>query len=144
MEIKYIHTSWKYFGDLQGTAGTRFALASDSHAIERADAFNSRATNWWNNTLLPYLSSQPQRDSPYEILMMSHGGFIGTLVRSLIKEKQLSKPEGVFIGQCFNVSVTKIEMEDNQKGEVVQYGGLSHLLGVKQTVIESNADENIQ
>jgi broad specificity phosphatase PhoE len=127
-------------GDLQGKAVTPTTLASQNSSIEKTEQFANRAVKWWNTLILQYLSALPARDTPYQILVVSHGGWIGTLVRTLINSRKLMKADDITIGKCLNVSVTKIEMEDNRNGTVTKYGDVSHLVG---KFVETNADELI-
>lgn len=125
-------------GDLQGKAMSSTTMPSKNSSIEKTEQFTSRAVQWWNTLFLPYLSALPARDTPYQILAVSHGGWIRTLVRTLINSRKLMKADDIAIGKCLNVSVTKIEMEDNWNGTVTKYGDISHLVG---KFVETNADE---
>lgn len=125
-------------GNLQGQAISPNAITSGNLSIETTELFAGRAVKWWNNSVLQYLSALPARDAPYEILVVSHGGWIGTLVRTLVNSRKLSVAEGIAIGKCLNVSVTRIEMEDNRNGTVTKYGDISHLVG---NWVETNVDE---
>jgi broad specificity phosphatase PhoE len=128
-------------GDLQGKAFSPAALASNDLSMEKTELFAGRAVRWWNKFILQYLSTVPVRDTPYEVLVVSHGGWIGTLVRTLVNSRKLKAAEGIVItGTCLNVSVTRIEMEDNRNGAVTKYGDISHLVG---NFVETNADEII-
>lgn len=122
-------------GDLQGKPISKFP---DTSTMEKTEEFYGRAVEWWNLSIIHYLASQPARDRPYDILVVSHGGLIGILLRTLINSKKLRRAEGVSIGKCFNVSVTIIEMDDDEKGTVIKYGDISHLI---RKVVETNADE---
>lgn len=93
--------------------------------------------NWWDTSILRYLSRQQARNTPYHILVVSHGGLIGTLISALLEQNRLRIAEGVFVRKCFNVSITRVEMDDNVTGTVVKYGDISHLVG---KVIETNVD----
>jgi broad specificity phosphatase PhoE len=124
-------------GNLQGQAFSPTATASRNNSIETTELFAGRAIRWWNR-ILQYLSTLPVRDTPYEILVVSHGGWIGTLVRTLVNSRKLRTAEGVAIGKCPNVSVTRIEMDDDRNGTVTKYGDISHLVG---KWVETNADE---
>ena len=105
--------------------------------MEGKESFIARSVNWWDTSLLRYLSSQQARNKPYHILVVSHGGLIGTLIRTLVKQKRLRMAQGVLVGKCFNVSITRVEMDDSVTGTVVKYGDISHLIG---KVIETNVD----
>jgi broad specificity phosphatase PhoE len=117
------------------------ALAQNNLSIETSESFVGRALEWWNNSVLQYLSTAPARDTPYQILVVSHGGWIGTLVRTLVNSRKLRTAEGIALGKCFNVSVTRIEMTDDRDGRVTKYGDISHLVSKRVETI--NADEVI-
>jgi len=137
-------------GDLQGkplSAAARLSenpttmpSVSENSSIEKTELFAGRTIKWWNTSILQYLSNLPARDTPYEVLIVSHGGWIATLVRTLVNSRKLKIAEGIAIGECPNVSVTRIEMEDNRNGTVTKYGDISHLVG---KVVQTNADELI-
>lgn len=124
-------------GNLQGQAISSTATASENRLIESTALFAARAVRWWNK-FIQYLSTLPVRNTPYEILVVSHGGWIGALVRTLVNSRKLKTAEGVAIGKCLNVSVTRIEIDDNRNGIVTKYGDISHLVG---KCVETNADE---
>jgi broad specificity phosphatase PhoE len=127
----------RYMGDLQGKKNSRF---SDHSSIEKTELFYSRAVSWWNTSILQYLGDLPTRKDPYNVLIVSHGGWIGTLVRTLINSRKLKTKEGVFVGNCFNTSVATIEIETNGTATVVKYGDISHLI---RKVVEVNSDEQV-
>ena len=116
---------------------TRSSLISEDPSVEPKEDFIARSVNWWNTSLLRYLSCQQTRNKPYHILVVSHGGLIGTLIPTLVKENRLRMAPGVFVGKCFNVSITRVEMDDNVTGTVVKYGDISHLVG---KIVETNVD----
>jgi broad specificity phosphatase PhoE len=129
-------------GDLQGKAVSPIALPSENRSIEKTELFASRAVKWWNISVVQYLSNLPTRDTPYQLLVVSHGGWIGMLVRTLVNSRKLRTAKGIAVGRCLNVSVTRIEIdsEDNRNGTVTKYGDVSHLVG---NFVETNADELI-
>jgi len=127
----------RHMGNLQGQAISSTATASENRLIEPTALFAARAVRWWNK-FIQYLSTLPVRNTPYEILVVSHGGWIGALVRTLVNSRKLKTAEGVAIGKCLNVSVTRIEIDDNRNGIVTKYGDISHLVG---KCVETNADE---
>lgn len=77
------------------------------------------------------------REDPWNILVASHGGFIGTLVMNLLGRGRLRCADGVVIGRCWNGSISEIELGEDEKGTVVRYADLSHL---QEDVVEGNAD----
>ena len=135
-------------GDLQGkplSPAARLSenpttMLSENSSIEKTELFAGRTIKWWNTSILQYLWNLPARDTPYEVLIVSHAGWIETLVRTLVNSRKLKIAEGISIGECPNVSVTRIEMEDNRNGTVTKYGDISHWVG---KVVQTNADELI-
>ena len=135
-------------GDLQGKpllpaatlSENPTTMQSENSSIEKTELFAGRTIKWWNTSILQYLSNLPARDTPYEVLIVSHGGWIATLVRTLVNSRKLKIAEGIATGKCLNVSVTRIEMQDNRNGTVTKYGDISHLVG---KVVQTNADELI-
>jgi len=105
--------------------------------METKAHFACRAVTWWNRTILQPQSSLPAGRAPRHILVTTHGGFIGILLRTLIGSRKATCAEGVVIGKALNSSVTIIKIE-NGKGTVLQYGDVSHLV---DKACEEGADE---
>lgn len=131
----------RHMGDLQGKAVSRVSLLSDNPSIEKMELFVGRAVEWWNTFILQYLSILPARDTPYQVLVVGHGGWIGKLVRTLVNFRRLRTAEGIVIGKCRNVSVTRIEIKGDGNCIMTKYGDISHLVGDK--LVETNADEQL-
>lgn len=127
-------------GELQGKLLLPSARLVTDNTIETGTAFTTRATSWWNQRALHRTASFPPRDTPYHILVVTHGGFIRTLVKNLIQSRKARCDEGVVIWKCFNSSVTIIEVGNDRKGIIMKYADISHL-GAMADVVESNADE---
>lgn len=104
---------------------------------ETTEALVRRSHNWWTSTILSYLSTVPDRSTPYNILVVSHGGLICTLVPALVASRKITQPNKVKVGQCGNVSISIIEMKDRRKGVLKQFGDMSHVI---EQVVSSNAD----
>lgn len=111
-------------------------MANDT--VEHGEIVKARTIAWWNKSILQRTASLPPKGTPYRILVVSHGGFIGTLVHGLINSRKAECAEGVVLGPCYNTSVSVIETKD-RKGTVVMYGNISHL--GEEHVMETNADE---
>jgi broad specificity phosphatase PhoE len=131
-------------GELQGK--TASFHSSVSGTSERVHDFSSRAMKWWNETIERSIQSLVDRRevAPYElgpatenILVVSHGGFIGVLVRNLVSSRKVTCATGVNIGRCWNTSVAVIEMT-GRRGVVTKYGDVSHLV---ERAVEVNVDE---
>ncbi|TFK42375.1 phosphoglycerate mutase-like protein [Crucibulum laeve] len=130
----------RYMGSLQGSSmapGARMVSAVDE-TVENGSEFVKRGVRWWNRRIVDYARSLPPRETPYNILVVSHGGFIGTLTRNLIESRKVKCAKDVVIWKCFNTSISIIELGENGKGTLLQYGGIAHL---EDKAVESNADE---
>lgn len=142
----------KYFGLLQGrkrfkSDAERKAWKDDS--AETISAFEARTFSWWEKTLLRDISQLSARDTAYDILVVTHGGFISTLVRSLMQTKKLksaAKREleaSSIVWNCPNTSVTIIDVEQQEVGisaaELVQYAGIEHLK-LESNLVQNNVD----
>ncbi len=72
--------------------------------------------------------------------MVSHGGFISTLVKTLLaRGKMTGSEDHKGLWKCWNCSVTTIDIEKDGTARLVRYGDISHLDG-KFKVIDSNVD----
>jgi broad specificity phosphatase PhoE len=132
----------QYLGGLQGkrlSSSAQLSARLDS-SIESRDSFFARTLAWWNETILKFTASLAPRSTPYNVLVTSHGGFINTLVKGLVRSGKARCKEGVVIWQCPNSSITVIEVAlNNNIGVVVKYGDVAHLL--EEKAVETNADE---
>jgi probable phosphoglycerate mutase len=112
-------------GELQGQVyGTR--LAGGVPSMEARAALARRALAWWRMNVAEYTASLVLREEPYNILAVSHGGFLGILMESLVKAGDAGPADGVALGWLPNASVSLIEW-DGQKGTIVRYGDDGHL-----------------
>ncbi|KAF9446338.1 phosphoglycerate mutase-like protein [Macrolepiota fuliginosa MF-IS2] len=127
----------RFMGELQGQVSGKTRLSGQDSEVETGPAFAKRAMAWWRKEVVEYTASLPPRTNPYNILVVSHGGFIGTLMRSLIQSGGLRPEKGVVVGHCPNASVSLIEWS-GRKGKLVQYGDASHL---STGPLGHNADE---
>lgn len=127
----------RFMGELQGQVFGQTRLSGQDSEMETGPAFAERAMTWWRKEVVEHTASLPPRTNPYNILVVSHGGFIGTLMRCLIQKGKLRPEKGVVMGHCPNASVSLIEW-NGQKGRVVQYGDASHL---STGPLDHNADE---
>lgn len=111
--------------------------------LETSTAFGARAIAWWADMLqslpLPRLGEGQESAEPYSVLVTTHGGFINTLVKKLVRTGTIRCGEGVVIWKCYNCSISIVEVEQDRKGTLVQYGDVSHLQ--KGDAVENNADE---
>lgn len=128
----------RHMGDLQGRVWGNFQglLSGDGEGKEirhpeSPEAVERRAVEWWNATVVGA--------SAKHILIVSHGGWIGWLIRGLLR-KAIRAEREVTVGLCFNTGVTVVEIpRGGGKGKLLQYGDVTHLRGAD--VVEDNADE---
>ena len=91
--------------------------------------------------------SQSSDAQPTTVLLVSHGGFIGTLIKTLTNNGRASMAPGVTTDKrALNASITTVEVEraadGRLRGLVTRYADTAHLdraEGVE--VLQSNADE---
>ncbi|KAJ7461586.1 phosphoglycerate mutase-like protein [Mycena latifolia] len=137
----------RFFGDLQGKkigAGQRHAVADADETVERAEAFAGRAAGWWKKAILQRTLALPPRETAYSVLVTTHGGFIGALVRALIGSGKARCAPGVVVTTCRNTSVSIIEVDSNRVGTIVQYGDVAHLSEkLEGEMVETNVDEAV-
>ncbi|KAJ7137825.1 histidine phosphatase superfamily [Mycena epipterygia] len=141
----------RFMGDLQGKKA-RAGLKHDA-TVEPAEAFAARAAGWWRAAVLQRTLALPPREAPYNILMTSHGGLIGTLLRTLLGSGRARCAPGVVIAACRNSSVTIVEVERDGPATIVQFGDVTHLTqeledGMVQTnvdvaVVDASKDEKL-
>ena len=130
-------------GELEGKRARKGValVAKVDKNLETAVALNLRAVTWWNNNILGSTMISGDRDpleEPRNILVTTHGGFIGTLVRGLIGCKKARCGEGVVIWRCLNTSVSVLEVLEDRTAVVVQYGDVTHLRHSDISCQESN------
>jgi 2,3-bisphosphoglycerate-dependent phosphoglycerate mutase len=126
-------------GELQGKVWHAYSKPNATGStIELSSTFAARAIKWWKKSLIPCASRLQKEDSKdsSQILMVSHGGFIGTLVQELYGSRHVKLAPGVKIGHCLNTAICEIVLEGN-KGTIVRYGDVSHL---EQEAVGFNVD----
>ena len=116
-------------GELEGTRSRKGValVAKVDKNLETAVAFNLRAVSWWNANILESMINGDSLEEPRNILVTTHGGFIVTQVRGLIKCKKARCGKGVVIWKCLNTSVSVLEVLEDRTAVVVQYGDVTHL-----------------
>jgi probable phosphoglycerate mutase len=129
-------------GDMQGQTVQlkRKWVAAANDTVETAASFIGRNMSWWNKTILDNITFHPASGDPYHILVTSHGGVIGTMVRNLVQGGQVKCAPGVMILRCANTSVTIIDVDQDRLGTATKYGDVSHMRE-DEGRIETNADE---
>jgi len=129
-------------GDMEGKAFKphvmKLVAAADS-TVEDSTSFADRTLTWWDTTM-KYIASLPPKNDLYNILAVTHGGVIGTMVRNLIQGRHVRCAQGVVILRCANTSITVIEVDGSRQGIVVKYSDISHMKEGRGT-IDTNADE---
>ena len=129
----------QYMGALEGkVAGVK--VQGDDKTMESGAFFAARAETWWMRYILDGTASFPRRDGPYHILVTTHGGFIGALMRTLLQRKKVRWGEGVVGQRCLNTSVTIIDVDKAGQGLIVQSCDITHLRGLAEEAVENNAD----
>ncbi|KAL5511308.1 hypothetical protein ACEPAH_4524 [Sanghuangporus vaninii] len=128
----------RYMGDLQGAKIGQYDKSKLPKSVETGPQFTRRAISWWMETIEQKLPTLPIQSRVYNILIVSHGAFISTLIRELVLSKRLDAAPNVAIGPCFNSSITTIAMRRDGRGVLERFADISHLL---TPAVASNADE---
>ncbi|KAJ7073971.1 histidine phosphatase superfamily [Mycena amicta] len=135
-------------GTLEGTkwldARSHDAKVAADPTVETTQSFSARTANWWTRAILQRtLALSPREDGqPYNVLVVSHGGAIGILVRGLVGSGRAVCAEGVKIISLKNVGVTVVEVEAKKAAVVVKYGDVSHLdKALEASMVHGNVDE---
>ncbi|KAJ7264959.1 histidine phosphatase superfamily [Mycena haematopus] len=137
----------RFLGDLQGTKigetiQARMALGVGNETVERAEVFSARAIGWWKKAILQRTRALPPRETPYNILVTSHGGWIMALVRTLIGSRKAQCAPGVEVTMSLNTSVSIIDVElGDEPATIVQFGHVAHLGQELAEMVPTNADE---
>ncbi|KAG5715689.1 putative phosphoglycerate mutase [Termitomyces sp. T112] len=139
---KRVELRERFMGELQGkTQTTKFQAATVVKTMESGAFFAARAETWWMKDILHDAALLPPRGDPYHILVISHGGFIGTLMRSLIHSRRVSCAPGVVVQRCLNTSVTIVDIDHTGLGVIIQWADTSHLNDSSSENLKENADE---
>jgi broad specificity phosphatase PhoE len=124
-------------GELQGRVYNTAKLPVGESTVETASAFTTRALAWWRDKIVAPIASLPEREQSYNILVVSHGGFIKTMVRNLIQSRQLASDRESLLHSLSNTSISLIEW-DGKAWKLVRYGDVSHL---SAGPLDHNVDE---
>ncbi|KAF4576306.1 hypothetical protein EYR36_001094 [Pleurotus pulmonarius] len=142
---KAVELREKFMGLAQGlNVAERAQLphAEYNQSIEPSQAFVGRMMAWWTRNIVQDIGALPSRCAPYNILVVSHGGLIGTLVQNLLRSGQVECGDGVGMWKLLNTAVTIIEFRDGCKPILAKYGDISHLLAQSVEIVQDNADVN--
>jgi len=132
-------------GELEG----RYADVILGHAprdMEPVSRMTARANAWWHEAVVPWIKAHeaaelgngqgtagPGRD----VLIVSHGGLIGILLRAL-RRGTVRLDSAVRMTKCMNASITVIEVDPaTARGKIVRCSDTSHLAG---PMVEQNVD----
>lgn len=127
-------------GDLQGKPYRGHAGGwTESPNMESVADFQTRTIRLWNRLVQRHVLVK-REETPVNVLVTSHGGFIGVLIESLIGSRKVRCAEGVSIGRCLNASITVVEVEVSGKGEVSSYADTVHL---DVDLVQVNADSDV-
>jgi len=136
----------RFMGDLQGVKaghGMRGKM-SKSTQVETGKEFTERIQLWWDTTIANHLPAIPLDIDIMHVLVVSHGAFIATLVKTLGVERIIVEATDFDLPptwSCFNTSVTTIEMGKDKRGVLRTYSDISHLV---MPVVQTNVDERPQ
>ncbi|KAJ3980134.1 phosphoglycerate mutase-like protein [Lentinula detonsa] len=105
---------------------------------ESVASFLDRALSWWDTEIIAKFAATPG-NVPHEVLVVSHGGFISSLVKNLISSgRVLAGPEQVANWTCLNLSITTIVVQEGSKPTLASYSDTSHLK--TEELVQYNAD----
>lgn len=126
-------------GSIQGTDYRRDKSKPPPDDCESSEVFTERTLGWWIGTLLQELRASVSGEGPNtvslpaHILVVSHGAYIATLVRTLGYAGLVEVAPGSRIGGCWNTSVSVIEMyKERAEGRLVRWADIGHLLGAEK------------
>jgi len=119
--------------------------AKAKETIEPHAEFLPRTLTFWRRLLslygLPDSLIRPQQDAPYDILVVSHGAWIATLVRNALGRQGYTEHERVPpTNRVHNCSVALVSVHTNGLGQVELYDDYRHLVGNEMD--EDNQPEN--
>ncbi|KAG7092948.1 hypothetical protein E1B28_009250 [Marasmius oreades] len=136
-------------------------------SAERVEAMEKRVMYWWDTEVLGLMSKPVpppvalvndngivhehdkythDPSNVHHVLVVSHGGFIGSLVRKLVETGRIQSlrktPMRGSNWVCHNTSITTIDVGEDGKGTLVKYADIAHMLeAVKEgKVATRNAD----
>lgn len=128
-------------GVLSGVHHTAYDRTKKHVGMESGEAFTQRTAEWWNRVIAKHLPEFSETSSPLNVLIVSHGAYITTLVRALCAARIVVPLPGVRIGSVYNTSVTIIDMRRDRRGKLLEYADISHLA---EPAVTHNADEQPQ
>ncbi|KAG8954460.1 hypothetical protein FRC04_011787 [Tulasnella sp. 424] len=121
----------RYLGDMEGKHGSLMRRGGVPANAESGPALVARCLAWWDSTIVAIARSE-DIPSPVNVLAVSHGAWIGTMIRSGLASRNY-RGRDKFGGPLFNSSVSLVRVDEGGRtGEIVTYGDISHLLLVKK------------
>lgn len=128
-------------GVLQGVHHTAYDRTKTHAGMESGEAFTERAAEWWNRAIAKHLPEFSETAFPLNVLIVSHGAYITTLVRALCAAGIVVPLPGIRFGSVYNTSITIIDMRRDRRGKLLKYADISHLA---EPAVAHNADEQPQ
>jgi probable phosphoglycerate mutase len=136
-------------GELQGEIGPSKKSAP---SLETTPALIARCQTWYTRSIMHYMLSRIKqglpKEEPQNILVVSHGGWITTLLSTLVTMQVVMCGKGVQFGRCLNTGVSIVEYTGETAGRngflmgtLVQYSNIEHLKDKDLRYQEVNADE---
>lgn len=120
-------------------------LGHAPRGMEPISSMNARASAWWREAVMPWIKAhweaaelrQGMSQGRRDVLIVSHGGFIGILLQALCKGT-VRVEKNVRLTKCLNASISVIEIEGaSGKGRITKFSDVSHLT---VPLVEENAD----
>ncbi|KIY71066.1 phosphoglycerate mutase-like protein [Cylindrobasidium torrendii FP15055 ss-10] len=131
----------RHLGQLQGKtyAEKRAAVnINNDPTAEAGDVFLKRGLEWWDEMV-----TEAAQVGAANVLAVSHGGFISTLVKGLLRNGKVTSEMadgGQNLWKCWNCSITSIDIDlETAAATLIKYGDTAHLDG-KFKMVESNVD----
>lgn len=104
-------------------------------------SFGNRIRRWWDERIIPTL---PQMDSrkPANVLVVSHGAFLTSLVDTLVYTRCVLNPEDYRIDGLGNTSISRIDLDKSGRGVLRNFDWVGHLIRHEraQTISKRNVD----
>jgi len=129
----------RHMGTLQGKTFKKGEKLILNDSVEKGAVFTQRTMQFWDEILIPSVQ-KIRRNTPSNILVVSHGGFIGTLVRAAMNDKGVVPASEIKIDWCPNTSLTTIEIRDDSSSVLHTFGDVSHVTE-RERVIVGSLDE---
>ncbi|EIW60260.1 phosphoglycerate mutase-like protein [Trametes versicolor FP-101664 SS1] len=134
----------RFMGDWQGR--DMHARGDPPANLEPVAHLSTRAVQWWNTTVARLAqrkaaelasAGDASTFAPAHVLVVAHGGLIGTLVTTLTGSRKVRAAQGVVVGRCFNASISVVDVEEDGRGVLVSYADTTHL---DVDLVQENAD----